>query len=126
MSYYCQYILIFLDGFPQTYPIPLFHFIGAPPSLFFLILTTNNFQRAFHFTAKNQFHLHKRVLLSNDKFFTPKLLFPLSEQTIDHLTKRGFRTRALSLERKSLWICSNLNLPFFDKINRHTRDGAEN
>ena len=103
----------FLMAFYKPTPkLPLTSHEHQPPSSSPYLPQITCFQRASLSIANRRLHLHRRALLSNDKFLTPKPPFPLFEQTIDHLTKRGPDSRAPTPQRKSLRICSNLPLGF--------------
>ena len=65
--------------------------------------------------ANLQLHLHKSALLREERHFTPKPPFLLSKQTSTHLTRWGFCSRAPPPHKKSLRICSNLNLTVLGK-----------
>ena len=102
----CHSLLIAFHN-PMPYPPLCF-------SSYFPLITW--FHKAPLSFANLQFHLHKNTLLREERHFTPKPLFLLSKQTSAHLTSCGFSSRAPFPGKKSLWICSYLNLIVLGKI----------
>lgn len=99
----------FFDWLPQVYSITFSPLLRAPtPSSSTNFPNISFLQSISLFKVNLQHHLPKRAILIVDKSLIPRLPIFLSLQIVDQFTRWGFFSKAPPLQRKSLWIFSNL------------------